>query len=446
MKIAEHLYLRGYTTYPRTESTTFSPNFNFKEVLNSLKDHHKFGDYTAELLKNGFQRPRQGVDAGDHPPITPVKAAAPGALHDRELKVYEYITTNFLACISKDATYQGIRADLMIGEEMFKIKGQNVVESGFLDIMPWQRHADKAIPEWQVGDIIPVRATKIVEGRTEAPGYLTEADLIEQMEKHGIGTDASIPTHISNIIERNYVTVTEGRRLIPTPLGQALVKGYCEIDPELVLPQVRSNIEKSCDLIARGQADFNKVVGHVQKIFMEKFKYFKLSVGTMERLISIMLNTSSNQYQPLGLKHKIEVKHDAQDSQVNFCIRCFKGYLCLQWHAKKGWGLKCDECHFRLTICQGAAQVRRVEDESKKCEECDSFLLNVVYKENSPFPAGQMTHTGCILCDTWLRGTIYNFIAKQQTKLMTDAELAEANKKKEERKKAKEEKKKLQAE
>jgi DNA topoisomerase-3 len=137
MKVAEHLYLRGYTTYPRTESTTFSPNFNFKEVLSSLKDDHKFGDYTSELLKNGFQRPRQGVDAGDHPPITPVRAAAPGALHDRELRVYEYITSNFLACISKDATYQGIRADLLIGEETFKIKGQNIVESGFLEIQPW---------------------------------------------------------------------------------------------------------------------------------------------------------------------------------------------------------------------------------------------------------------------------------------------------------------------
>jgi len=156
MKTAEHLYLRGFTTYPRTESTTFSANFNFKEVLNSLREHEKFGFFTRDLLKNGFQRPRQGHDAGDHPPITPVRAAEPGELRDRELRVYEYITANFLACISKDATYRGLRAELLVGEELFKLKGQNIVDSGFLDIMPWQIHADKEIPELQIGDIIDV--------------------------------------------------------------------------------------------------------------------------------------------------------------------------------------------------------------------------------------------------------------------------------------------------
>lgn len=148
------------------------------------------------------------------------------------------------------------------------------------------------MPLFEVGDIIDVKSTKIAEGRTDSPGYLTEAELITKMEEHGIGTDASIPTHISNIIERNYVVVKEpGRSLVPTQLGQALVKGYCEIDPELVMPQVRSNIEKSCELVAQGKADFNQVVNHVLKIFKDKFNYFKLSVGTMERLLNIMLNT-----------------------------------------------------------------------------------------------------------------------------------------------------------
>jgi DNA topoisomerase-3 len=129
------------------------------------------------------------------------------------------------------------------------------------------------------------------------------------MEKHGIGTDASIPTHIGNIIERNYVTVKmPGRMLVPTNLGLALVKGYCEIDPELVLPKVRSNIEKSCELVAKGKADFHRVTNHVLHIFKEKFAYFKLSVGTMERLLNMMLNTGDIKSQQYSLSSKIQIK------------------------------------------------------------------------------------------------------------------------------------------
>lgn len=65
-----------------------------------------------------------------------------------------------------------------------------------------------------------------MEKQTSPPDYLSEAELISLMEKHGIGTDASISTHINNICQRNYVTVTQGRRLIPTALGVVLVHGY----------------------------------------------------------------------------------------------------------------------------------------------------------------------------------------------------------------------------
>jgi len=127
------------------------------------------------------------------------------------------------------------------------------------------------------------------------------------MEKNGIGTDASIPTHINNIIERKYVEIVEpGRSLRPTSLGVALVRGYCEIDPELVLPSVRSNIEKSCEMIAKGKADFSVVLNHCLKQFHKKFQYFQLSIGTMERLVASMMN---KQTQEEYLSHKIPLKY-----------------------------------------------------------------------------------------------------------------------------------------
>ena len=132
MHIAEHLYLRGFTTYPRTESTTFSQNFNFKEVLQALKEHPDHGGIAKDMLKNGWKNPRTGVDAGDHPPITPVKVPEPGQLGYRDQKIYDYITANFLACISDDASYESVRTEMIIGDEKFKMKGQRLLDPGFI--------------------------------------------------------------------------------------------------------------------------------------------------------------------------------------------------------------------------------------------------------------------------------------------------------------------------
>ena len=65
---------------------------------------------------------------------------------------------------------------------------------------------------------------------TAAQGYLTESELIILMERHGIGTDASIATHVENILKRTYVRLDIGRHLLPNKLGLVLVNGYNQIN------------------------------------------------------------------------------------------------------------------------------------------------------------------------------------------------------------------------
>lgn len=68
--------------------------------------------------------------------------------------------------------------------------------------------------------------------------------------------------------------VQAGRKLVPTPLGITLIRGYQCIDPDLCLPDIRSFIEQQINHVAKGQADHIRVVQHVLLQFKQKFSYF----------------------------------------------------------------------------------------------------------------------------------------------------------------------------
>lgn len=156
---------------------------------------------------------------------------------------------------------------------------------GYTKVMTWQAFGkDDAAQTFRQGESVKINEYKLVESQTGPPDYLTESELITLMEKHGIGTDASIPVHINNICQRNYVQIGSGRRLIPTTLGNVLVHGYQKIDPELVLPTMRSDVEKLLNLIAAGSADFRSVLQHALQIFRMKFQYFVSNIADMDSL------------------------------------------------------------------------------------------------------------------------------------------------------------------
>ncbi|XP_021112784.1 DNA topoisomerase 3-beta-1 isoform X3 [Heterocephalus glaber] len=329
MQTAERLYTQGYISYPRTETTHYPENFDLKGSLRQQANHPYWADTVKQLLTEGINRPRKGHDAGDHPPITPMRSATEDELGGDAWRLYEYITRHFIATVSHDCKYLQSTISFQIGPELFTCSGKTVISPGFTEIMPWQSvPLEESLPTCQRGDTFTVGEVKMLEKQTSPPDYLTEAELITLMEKHGIGTDASIPVHINNICQRNYVTVESGRRLKPTNLGIVLVHGYYKIDAELVLPTIRSAVEKQLNLIAQGKADYRQVLGHTLDVFKRKFHYFVDSIAGMDELMEVSFSPLAATGKPLsrcGKCHRFMKYIQAKPSRLH-CSHCDETY------------------------------------------------------------------------------------------------------------------------
>ncbi|VDP82446.1 unnamed protein product [Echinostoma caproni] len=203
-----------------------------------------------------------------------------------------------------DCRYESTQVLVSIGEdEQFTVTGTKVIDPGYTRVLTWQSVEEKTLPDAAL--IRGARLTladepTLIEGQTGPPDYLTEAELITAMERHGIGTDASIPTHIENIVQRAYVQLISGRRLQPTPLGIVLVHGYQAIDPELVLPHMRRAVEEQLNYIARGQAQFEQVLQFVTAIFAAKYRYFVERISAMDQLFEVSFSSLADTGKPLS--------------------------------------------------------------------------------------------------------------------------------------------------
>ena len=301
MVIAERLYTQGFISYPRTETTKYPDSFDLVGTLKEQRNSSQWGDVVQNVLKNGIQRPKSGVDAGDHPPITPMRATD-GSLSGDYWRLYEYITRHFIATLCGNMKYIQRTATIVCNGEEFTCIGRVTTDPGYTAALTWQAsNANESLPELSKDQMLEIDGSpQLSEHHTSPPDYLSESDLISLMEKHGIGTDASISVHINNICERNYVSLLPGRKLKPTPMGISLVHGYQRIDVELVLPTMRSALEKQLSLIAAGKADFDSVLSHALTIFKMKFRYFVEMINLMDELFEVTFSPLAQSGKPLS--------------------------------------------------------------------------------------------------------------------------------------------------
>lgn len=257
LDVAEKLYNRGFLSYPRTETDQYDRDFNFQLLLQKQAADVNWGTFARALNDGGLERPRDGKKNDKaHPPIHPT--AHVSNLSGDEAKVYEYVTRRFLACCSRDATGKQTHVEIEYGDEIFAASGLMILERNYLDVFPYDKWAGNILPSYSQGESFKPHACNMKVGSTTPPNYLTEADLVNLMDKNGIGTDATIAEHIAKVIDRGYVLACKSGKttyLLPSELGQGLVEGYNVIDFEKSLskPLLRRETEYRMNLICEGR-------------------------------------------------------------------------------------------------------------------------------------------------------------------------------------------------
>ncbi|KAK9293223.1 hypothetical protein L1049_021213 [Liquidambar formosana] len=257
MKVAEDLYQAGFISYPRTETDSFSQRTDLHAIVQEQQGHPVWGSYAQQLLDPGaglWRNPSNGGhDDKAHPPIHPTKFSAgeSGWSQDHQ-KLYELVVRHFLACVSQPAVGAETTVEIDIAGEFFSASGRVIIAKNYLDVYRFESWGGSMIPTYVVGQqFIPTTLT-LDSGVTRPPPLLSEADLLNCMDKAGIGTDATMHDHIKKLLDRFYATKDSNTRFSPTNLGEALVMGYDDMGYELWKPYLRSMMEGDMKAVSIG--------------------------------------------------------------------------------------------------------------------------------------------------------------------------------------------------
>ncbi len=265
MRTAQRLYEEGLITYMRTDS----PNLS-QEAINAARNMvvDLYGkDYLNPEVRQYSAKQKGAQEA--HEAIRPAGAEFTHpdrtGLSGRELALYELIWKRTMATQMKEAEKASMTIKVEAGEAEFSASGTRILFPGFLRVYvegsddPEAALEDKEVilPKLKKGDSLKAASVKPDQHETKAPARFTEASIVQQLEKEGIGRPSTYASIIGTILDRGYVR-KEGSALIPTFTGMAVIQLLEKHFDHLVDYSFTSSMEESLDKIAYGEEDWLK--------------------------------------------------------------------------------------------------------------------------------------------------------------------------------------------
>ena len=240
LSIAQSLYEKKITTYPRTGSRYISEDV-FEEVLVLLR---KIGKTLSNPLN------RHSVDNAkvtDHHAIIPT-GETPFGLSTDEITIYQMAVNRFIEAFSSDSEEERMQVRFTDGANTFVWKACRQISLGWKAVQKdKEAEADKkedgdeqilsSLPSLTEEEVLPLVSAEITEHKTKPKPHYTEATLLSAMENAGkevkeddkrkamaecgIGTPATRANIIETLILRDYIR-RDKKAIIPTEKGLAV--------------------------------------------------------------------------------------------------------------------------------------------------------------------------------------------------------------------------------
>ena len=281
MMLAQRLYEAGFITYMRTDSTNLS-----QEAVDSCRDYveENFGKrYLPEApnsysSKEGAQEAHEAIRPSD---VNRKSTDLTGMERDAE-RLYELIWRQFVACQMVPAEYMSSSLVVEAADFELRARGRVLKFDGFTRVMPSnsKKDEDQSLPDLKVGDELSLEQLLPKQHFTKPVARFTEASLVKELEKRGIGRPSTYASIISTIQDRGYVRL-ESRRFYAEKMGDIVTDRLSESFSDLMDFSFTARMEESLDDVAEGKNDWKNLLNTFYADFREKLAIAESEEGGM---------------------------------------------------------------------------------------------------------------------------------------------------------------------
>ena len=260
MMLAQRLYEAGYITYMRTDSTNLS-----QEAVLSCREYiseHFGARYLPEEAvlyssKEGAQEAHEAIRPSS---VETKPTQLKGMERDAE-RLYALIWQQFVACQMTPAEFTSTSIVLEAADFELRTRGRVIRFDGFMKVQPpvSKKEEDVVLPDIKVGDELTLLRLLPNQHFTKPPARYSEAALVRELEKRGIGRPSTYASIISTIQDRGYVRL-ESRRFYAEKMGDIVTERLVESFDDLMDFGFTANMEEALDEVAEGNKGWHELL------------------------------------------------------------------------------------------------------------------------------------------------------------------------------------------